>query len=1004
MELIPIFGLFLLAMKYINVLNFSTHKGEEFFLAIVLRSNRFLGELLLPVACLPSDHQSYKVVHLLHTLELSVSGDLWPLLDKLQQLSSLLDTDALVRRFSKKATTAAQFFSVENKKQIDQVVMPFVWKQTNAIYLLCLQHQLPVFDALSWPHLYPQQLLHLAKTEAQIRLLFHKEADSTSYALQAWLDDQRILLKHQSTSVLSVSPCLIRNNGQLIRFDETVTGLMLKPFLNKDEIVIPARIERDYYEKFIRKMAGRSNIEAVGFSITDVETEPHAFLRSEKSWDGRYGLILEFGYGEKSFLFDHPQLVATSLKMTDSGVEFRRVKRNSDWEKSMAAILFQLGFAHQASFFFLQDHDKQFAFINRLMVMAPTLEAAGFLLIQPHEEAFLLHQPELKVDLKRSIDWFDLHITIHAGKHSFPFLLLRNHLLSGERVFLLPGGERFLIPEMWFEQYGPLLIHGNIHKDVLQLKHFHSVLLTEAGFTGASEEQAEQTNDLGQFAVPPLNRANLRPYQIYGFHWLTSTLSAQQGALLADDMGLGKTIQVIALIVAMLQKSPSANSGHKQKNGVRASAPDLFSALEAPPVLPELSLKATNPVLIVMPTSLLHNWKNELDRFAPQLHVVVFAGNGRKLNEAVFRAADVILTTYGIMRNDIALLSQFPFSLAVLDESQAIKNPSSKTAYAAFELKAKYRVALTGTPVENHLSDLWSQMHFLNPGLLGELSMFNRYYAVPISRNPEVSQRLTLLRMIGPFILRRTKAQVMKDLPPVSETIIFCEMTDAQRFLYEQEKSRMRLQLMDDQQLSQGISTTGMLYLTALLRMRQLANHPAILFPDGDHGSGKFDELMQHLETVLDEDHKVLIFSSFVSQLQLLADKLGHSGIDFLMLTGQTEKRGAVISNFKSGNTKVFLISLKAGGVGLNLAEADYVFILDPWWNPAAEAQAIGRSHRIGQKNSVFVYRFITRDSIEEKMMKLQQEKQQLAENTILEDSFFAALTQDEMLALIQDA
>ncbi|HQO49879.1 MAG TPA: DEAD/DEAH box helicase, partial [Bacteroidales bacterium] len=466
----------------------------------------------------------------------------------------------------------------------------------------------------------------------------------------------------------------------------------------------------------------------------------------------------------------------------------------------------------------------------------------------------------------------------------------------------------------------------------------------------------------------------------------------------------GKTIQVISMLDAHFARYRKAaiSFGQRQQNLRLDGQLQLFEE-QSPDQDPAAEVEKPRPALVVMPTSLIHNWKEEFKRFAPLLRIYEFTGNNRNLQLALGGDFHVLLTTYGVMRIESYDLSQYPFSFVVLDESQQIKNPASKTAQAVFILNGKHRIAMTGTPVENHLSDLWSQMNFLNPGLLGDLSVFNKYYSVPISRDAQSKQREKLLRIISPFVLRRTKHQVAKELPPVTENYVFCGMSEMQRQRYEEEKSRMRIALMDEVDENVRRSEVAVRYLTALMKLRQLANHPGILFPDENSESGKFAELLQHLETILDENHKVLIFSSFVSLLAILAGELEKLNVSYAMLTGETQHREDVVKSFKNGNKHVFLISLKAGGVGLNLAEADYVFVLDPWWNPAAEAQAIGRSHRIGQQRSVFVYRFITRNSIEEKIMKLQAEKKILAESTIVEESFYSSMSREQLLGLLQD-
>jgi SNF2 family DNA or RNA helicase len=352
------------------------------------------------------------------------------------------------------------------------------------------------------------------------------------------------------------------------------------------------------------------------------------------------------------------------------------------------------------------------------------------------------------------------------------------------------------------------------------------------------------------------------------------------------------------------------------------------------------------------------------------------------------------------MRNDIEILGNYTFAYIILDESQTIKNPDSKSTQAVFSLHSLYRMALTGTPLQNSLSDIWSQFNFLNPGILGTHSHFNRYYAAPILKNQDDPVAGKLKTLVVPFILRRTKQEVAKELPPVTETSIFCSMTDDQQSLYESEKSKMRNTILGKFE-SGGTNGTAVMVLRALMLLRQIANHPRMIDINSEVGSGKFAEITESLETVISENHKVLVFSSFVRHLKLVEEFCINSGYKYVILTGATTNREKVIHSFKQNeDIKVFLISLKAGGVGLNLTEAGYVFILDPWWNPAAEMQALNRAHRIGQDKSVFVYRFITKYTVEEKIVQLQQKKKELADLFVPSASTIAGLAQDEIMEM----
>ncbi len=337
-----------------------------------------------------------------------------------------------------------------------------------------------------------------------------------------------------------------------------------------------------------------------------------------------------------------------------------------------------------------------------------------------------------------------------------------------------------------------------------------------------------------------------------------------------------------------------------------------------------------------------------------------------------------------------------------MDESQTIKNADSKIFQAITELKAQHRIVLTGTPIENSLTDLWSQIEFINPGLLGTLGFFRQYFSNPIEKDNNEERRDKLKRLIQPFILRRTKQEVATDLPPITEQIRLCSMSDEQKNYYEEEKSKVRNEILDN--IDQfGVEKSSMVVLNALMRLRQIANHPVMVDKGYTSDSGKFEEVCESIENMVTENHKVLIFSSFVKHLDLFKDYFEKNNIRYSMLTGETRNREEVVANFQNNeNNRFFLISLKAGGVGLNLTAADYVFVLDPWWNPAAEMQAINRAHRIGQTNKVFVYRFISAETVEEKIVKLQERKSELADVFINSNNPFKALSRENILELFE--
>jgi SNF2 family DNA or RNA helicase len=448
----------------------------------------------------------------------------------------------------------------------------------------------------------------------------------------------------------------------------------------------------------------------------------------------------------------------------------------------------------------------------------------------------------------------------------------------------------------------------------------------------------------------------LRPYQVSGFQWLNYLREVGWGGILADDMGLGKTVQALSYL-----------SHFNEEHG---------------------KLRA----VVVCPTTLMYNWENEIKKFTPELTHLIHHGGARAKDSAVFEQYNIIITTYGTLRSDIKWLIGVPFDYAVLDESQAIKNPHSKVAKAACLLSAKNRLCLSGTPLQNNTFDIYAQMNFLNPGMLGSVEFFRNEFATPIDKFGEQEQKDHLRRLLYPFLLRRTKEQVAKDLPEKTESILFCEMLDEQRNIYDAYRNDYRAKILGSID-SQGIDKSQLTILQGLMKLRQICDSPAILNEPEKYPnvSAKLEELAREISENI-SNHKALVFSQFLGMLALIKEKLKELDVPFEYFDGSTsaQDREKAIQRFQNDDTcRVFLISLKAGGVGLNLTAADYVYIVDPWWNPAVEQQAIDRTHRIGQTKNIFAYRMICIDSIEDKILQLQERKRILARDLISDDQGF---------------
>jgi len=651
----------------------------------------------------------------------------------------------------------------------------------------------------------------------------------------------------------------------------------------------------------------------------------------------------------------------------------RFLRRDFDAEAAANALLDQLGVKRGQGSYWEPEPARGFA-ASKLPRVVRSLVEAGWHI---DAEGKIFRRPgSYRLEVSSGVDWFELHGEVDYGntKARLPELLAA--LRRGNNMVQLDDGTYGMLPEEWLRRIGPLAGMGSPENGHIHFTRSQAGLL-DALLATQPDAQWDQTfarvrAELQQFrgvettAQPEGFVGRLRDYQCEGLAWILFLQRFSFGGCLADDMGVGKTAQVLALL--------------EMRRELRCSGQPVA------------------PSLIVVPKSLVFNWKEEAERFTPQLRVLDHTGMARDGND--FGACDVILTTYGTLRRDILSLKDLKFDYVILDEAQAVKNADTESSKAARLLRGRYRLGLSGTPVENHLGELWSLFEFLNPGMLGAASAFK--VAGSTWRNPTEDTRRLLAQALRPFILRRTKQQVAQELPPKSEQTIYCEMETAQRKLYDELRQHYRESLLKRIE-TDGLTKSKIQVLEALLRLRQAACHPALLDPKhiGDP-SAKLEALLAQLREVLDEGHKALVFSQFTSLLKIVRERLSESGIVYEYLDGATRDRQARVERFQTDpSCRIFLISLKAGGVGLNLTAAEYVFILDPWWNPAVEAQAVDRTHRIGQQRPVFAYRLIARDTVEEKILELQNSKRALAAEIIGAESSVIRNLKPEDLALL---
>ncbi|MDO5017363.1 MAG: SNF2-related protein [Porphyromonas sp.] len=596
---------------------------------------------------------------------------------------------------------------------------------------------------------------------------------------------------------------------------------------------------------------------------------------------------------------------------------------------------------------------------------------------------FNINTPSISISTSSGIDWFDLKMEVKFGKQVASLQEVKKSVMNKSQYVMLSDGTIGILPEKWLEKYAKYFRVGQLKNKKLEISLYQFNIIDQLyedlpqrpKYIREMMERKQRLQDLSAITSNPLPegiQAELRPYQKSGYDWLLFLNDNQLGGCLADDMGLGKTLQVITLLQHLKEKATAG-----QPVGLH---------------------------LIVLPTSLLFNWQKELQKFAPGLDYLVYSGGDRSSLRELFPQYDLILSTYGVVSNDIEELSRIQFEYVILDESQAIKNPFSKRYKSVRLLQAKHRLALTGTPIENNTFDLYAQMNFLNPGIFGSMDHFRQNFSTAIDKYRDREVTHLLRDMTQPFLLRRTKKQVATELPEKTETVLYCEMKEEQRKVYDSFKEHYRQQLLTEME-EKGEGEAQMMVLQALTKLRQICNSPQLIATETDNytqQSIKLDLLIRNIRDV-QEEHKVLVFSQFTSMLSLIRQRLESEEIRYVYLDGATTKREEVVTEFQENDEiRVFLISLKAGGTGLNLTAADYVFLVDPWWNPAVENQAIDRSYRIGQEKHVNAYRMVCKDTIEEKILQLQESKRSLSEEIIQVDGIQKSFSREDIAELFK--
>ncbi len=971
-----------------------------------------------------------------------------------------LDDDYLFKKFhtdTKKKIRTAEFISKIKESAYEEKVKTFV--EERMIKALNLLKGQAIFKTGNDNN--PTSMkINVSNEKASVLFHFKRDAEGTRYFPTIKFKGVRVEFMFKNAEIISYNPAWMLLGNDLFDFEKDVDGKKLFPFLNKRFIQINKSSEDTYFNKFVYQLIEKYNVFAEGFEINTKQPEGKAILTMQQVIGDDIALKFSFNYDGASFDYGTLNKISVVVKKENDNYTFTRTKRNIEFEAEKFLAINKLGLKQfNGPYFTLKNRKSKlttnhislsdestnkFDFLEWLNEHYVDLKKAG-IEIKQDKNAYFIGAREMKLEINEQKDWFDIQAVVHFGEFKIPFIALRNYLLKGIREFVLPNGMIAIIPLEWFGDLSGLL-EFSTNEDEIKIEKQHIGLLDEIVNNGGKylrlSDKIERLKNYGQVkeAPIPLNfNGTLRPYQQAGFDWFYFLKENQFGGCLADDMGLGKTIQTLALIqkerelfqAYELQSKPEKAPVKVSENNIiplvktavisdTTGQIDVFNSGFVQEILPIISTEkivqntglienslnqnSIRTSLIIVPNSLVFNWQNEAKKFTPNLKVLIYTGTQRIKNTKYFNNYDLIITTYGTARVDIDILKQHKFNYIILDESQSIKNAGSQSSKAVRLLRSNYKLVLTGTPIENGVQELWSQLSFVNPGLLGNLNSFNERFVTPIEKGKDEFKMQQLKAIIKPFVLRRTKDQVAKDLPEKTEQIIYCQMTDEQAEAYETTKSYYRNEILKS--VSEiGMSRSHFTLLKGLTRLRQIANHPILANKDYEFGSGKFDEVIARANTAKAEGHKVLMFSQFVKQLDIYRNNFDLNKHPYSYLDGSMtniERQNAVTNFQTKEDLPFFLISLKAGGLGLNLTNADYVFLIDPWWNPAIERQAVDRTHRIGQTKSVFIYKFITKDTVEEKIIALQNKKKLLADNIITtEESFIKTINVDEIIDLL---
>lgn len=877
---------------------------------------------------------------------------------KLTDLLTEISLQHLVKQFGAEEGGIHQFTQQFSQHPQRQYILEYIDRR--------LQQALPLLASKPFYQMskdgYPAwKQIHFANQPAQLKFKLEKIGEDLQFTPDITLNNEKIELS-KCNGFLAQYPAWILYNQTVFYFDRPIDGRKIKQFFESNTKIYSPNHQTEAIKRYLLRLIEDYPFEIKGINFEKVEKKPTFILHINRDAQRIFTFRLNVQYGNHLLPLDKDK-IALALWQTDKIIVILRDKQTevemTTFFQSLSKerlLLLDFSCSENRAYEWLADHYQ--SIIDK-----------GIEIQQEYDDKLHFGQAYLEPEVFAQADGTLLvKATVLTGDYRLPFAAIRNNILQGEQRFVLPDKSFILLPNEWLSEYRHFF-------EVAEAVESGFVLQPHQAFLLPAELQSQNPsvqNYLSELEspiaadIPQGINAELRTYQLEGFRWFCFLQKLNLGGILADDMGLGKTLQTLTLLL------------REKENSATKLAPSL----------------------VIMPNSLIFNWQQEIEKFTPNLRAVSYVGSKRSTVLNRLNQYDILLTTYGTVRQDAEILENVHFHYIILDESQTIKNKDSRTTRAILGLKSNHRLSLTGTPIENSTMDLWTQMHFLNPGLLGSASFFERFYANPIERDGNRHRADMLRDKIRTVLLRRTKEMVADELPERQEDTVLCEMASAQYKLYNQERSFYRSSLFQD--IEEGVAQKNSVQIFAVLqRLRQIAIHPSLINPE-IKDSGKYDIMWEMLVELISAGKKILIFSQFPRMLQIIRFDLNRIRVKSSYIDGSVRDRGKEVKQFQeTDDIQVFLISLKAGGVGLNLTAAEYVFLLDPWWNPAVEQQAINRAHRIGQSKKVSVYRFITKNSIEEKIIKLQEQKARIADDIIkTEESFVRSFTREDWLAL----